>query len=937
MTLLERERELEAVAGALADAAAGRGRIVLIEADAGLGKTSLLRAAGDAAAAAGFACLRARAGELEREFAYGCARQLLEPAVARADDHGRLLGGAAAPARALFEPVPAPDRLPSDDRAFAVQHGVYWLVSNLADEQPLALLIDDLHWCDPESLRFLNYLAPRLEGLPVAVVGAGRGGGDEATGLARLAAHPEAVVLRPAPLGEAATGALCAARLGGPAAPAFARACRDATGGNPFFLEALLREAAERGMEAGAGQAALVPGIAPAAVAQAVLLRLAGAPEAGRLVRAAAVLGDGAALDEGRRLAGLSELEAARAADLLAGLAILAPSTRLEFAHPIAREAVLADLGSHARAEAHARAAVILAGAGAADERVAAQVLHAPPAGDPGRVELLRRAAAGALARGAPGAAVALLGRALAEPPPAPERGGVLRELGAAEYRLGAPDAVGHLEEAAGLIGEPVLLATTVRWLAIALTMTGDPDRAADAIAAAVGPVEAGDREQALLLEAELAAHAYEGSAGRRGPADRRLERFADLGGGTPGERQVRAALAFVRARASATEREAAAHIDGAFAMGRLWDRDVDVAGPFYLLLVGALATDSLDRAEAAVERALADAREVGSVPPIAFMMEFRGWLHLRRGAVAEAEADARTALDMLMARGIPLGSAYALALLIEALLEDGQVDEAARALAESGPGEEVRPGMADYDLLEARGLLRIAQGRTAEGVADLAEFGRRDELWGGASPLASRWRSRAAEALAAAGDDAGARRAAADDLERARRWGSATGMGVALRAAALVDGGDDVARLAQAADLLAHSPSRLERARALADLGAAQRRANRRAEARGALAEAHELARRCGAGALAARARAELEAAGGRSADPGGAGPARLTASERRVAALAAEGRSNPEIAQALFVTRKTVETHLGRIYRKLGIPGRGQLARALAPPPGP
>jgi len=219
------------------------------------------------------------------------------------------------------------------------------------------------------------------------------------------------------------------------------------------------------------------------------------------------------------------------------------------------------------------------------------------------------------------------------------------------------------------------------------------------------------------------------------------------------------------------------------------------------------------------------------------------------------------------------------------------------------------------------------------EGVDDLLEFGRRDELWGGANPLASRWRSHACFALIAMGDSAGARQMARDDLWRARRWGAASGTGVALRAAALVEGdAGSVGRLREAAAVLEGSLARLEYARALTDLGAALRRGNHRAEARGALQDGLDLAERCGAGALAERARTELRAAGGRPSQLLGAGPRQLTVSERRVAELAAEGRSNPEIAQVLFVTRKTVETHLGHVYHKLGVSGRGQLGRVLA-----
>ena len=127
-------------------------------------------------------------------------------------------------------------------------------------------------------------------------------------------------------------------------------------------------------------------------------------------------------------------------------------------------------------------------------------------------------------------------------------------------------------------------------------------------------------------------------------------------------------------------------------------------------------------------------------------------------------------------------------------------------------------------------------------------------------------------------------------------------------------------------------SPARLEHARALTDLGAALRRTNRRSAARGTLHEGLRLAEQCGARALVARARTELRAAGGRSSDRYGSGVERLTASEQRVAELASQGLSNPEIAQALFVTRKTIETHLGHVYSKLDISGRGQLVQALA-----
>ena len=144
--LLERERELAELAQVLEEAEAGSGRAVLIEAPAGLGKTSLLGAAAGLAGDAGMTVLRARASDLERDFAYGCVRQLLDPLVARLSDaeHERAFAGAAGMSSCLFAPTPLTSR--ASDSAFAMLHGLYWLLNNVADAAPVVLCVDDLHW-----------------------------------------------------------------------------------------------------------------------------------------------------------------------------------------------------------------------------------------------------------------------------------------------------------------------------------------------------------------------------------------------------------------------------------------------------------------------------------------------------------------------------------------------------------------------------------------------------------------------------------------------------------------------------------------------------------------------------------------------------------------------------------------------------------------------
>jgi predicted ATPase len=261
--LLERDREFEVIDTALDAAHRGDGRLVLVEAAAGLGKSSLLEDARRRALAAGFEVLAARGRELERDFPFGVARQLFEARLRGAGPLERrfLLDGSAGLAAELLglEP-PASGQRPGEGSPFPLLHGLHWLAANLSERAPLALVVDDAHWADELSLRFVVYLAARLEDLRIAMVAARRPGegGLEGPLLAQLAAEPAARVVRPGPLSEAATRQFVAARAPG-AEPAFAAACHHATGGNPFLLGELVRE---------------LSGIAPTAASAGLVARL---------------------------------------------------------------------------------------------------------------------------------------------------------------------------------------------------------------------------------------------------------------------------------------------------------------------------------------------------------------------------------------------------------------------------------------------------------------------------------------------------------------------------------------------------------------------------------------------------------------------------------------------------------------------------------------
>ncbi len=493
--LLERDVELAELDGLIDGAAAGRARVALVEGPAGIGKTRLLGLARTAAKAAGLQVLTARGGELEREFAFGVVRQLFEPVLMDEDARETALAGAAATAGAIFASAPDPaEGEDVGDTSFAMLHGLHWTCVNLSESTPLLLAVDDLHWCDRASLRFLVYLARRLEGLPLLVLGGLRPNepGADAELLGQLAADPLTVTLRPGPLSGEAVAALVSARLGAGAEPAFAAACRTATGGNPLLLSALLSAVEAENVVPDAAHADVIHDVGPRAVSRSVLLRLARLPpEAVRVAQAAAVLGDGADLTTVAALAGLDEASVAAALAALARVDILRPEPPLGFVHPLVRAAVYHDLPPGERELRHEAAARLLEDRGAAPEQVAAQLLLAPRRGEAWVADALQEAGRLAMRAGAADSAIAYLTRANAEPPPAKRRGQLLAELGVIETMSNGPHGIDHLREALALLPDQPARGIVALTLARALIMTGaveEGDRLARAARAELPP-----------------------------------------------------------------------------------------------------------------------------------------------------------------------------------------------------------------------------------------------------------------------------------------------------------------------------------------------------------------------------------------------------------------------------------------------------------------
>jgi DNA-binding CsgD family transcriptional regulator len=681
-----------------------------------------------------------------------------------------------------------------------------------------------------------------------------------------------------------------------------------------------------------------VESLAPEPVARAVLRRVNQLGEgAGRLTRALAVLGGPAPVRHAAALAGQDIPDAARLADGLRAADVLAPGPVLEFAHPIVRAAVYESIPAGERALAHAQTARLLERDGADPERIALHLLRSEPGGSAHVVALLRAAAEAASGRGAPGPAAGYLRRALDEPPDPAARPALLLELGLALAAERSPAAPAALREAVELTTAPADHATAALLGARLLGIWAHHDSAAvicrDALAAGRIPGLAADS-----LGAELFANASINAATFGEALERAQDRLASPG--TSGAWRVNGAM--IAAGAAQPPGDALDLLAPVLASG-LRDIPPDSLGAVYALLV-LIWSEELATASDICDAVLSAARGRGSMSMVAHASCLHSMIMRRLGRLDDAAADAALALDFKLATSPPLAVAWAAGLCIEPLTRLGRLGEA-DAVAAAAAGREPPPGwIHTATFLQARGALRVAQGRHAEALDDLLAAGATWHELGIDNPAAASWRTAAAAAHIALGHPQEAAEVAAEQLMLARQVGTPATLGAALRAhAAAADAGHSGhpgrsgqsaswESLAEAVSLLEATPARYELALALADLGAHLRRSGRRADARDPLRRALDLAQRTGAAPLAERARRELLAAGARPRRTALTGPDALTSAERRVASLAADGLSNRQIAQHLFITQPTVETHLRHAFQKLGITSRADLPAQLA-----
>lgn len=936
MRLLERGRELSGVVATIERAVSGEGAAIAIVGTAGIGKTRLLRAAAEVARSRDLVVLSAAGRQLEQEFPFGVVLQLFEEHfhdVGNAQQE-ELLRGAAHLSHPLFQGATGIATPPIRTR-FPLLHGLCWLTQNIAERTPLVLLVDDVQWADPPSLEFLSYLIPRLEGLSCAPIIALRSGEPTPSQhlVTRIIEQLYPCILEPQPLSMDAVNELVRHQLPD-AVGGFQRACAAATAGNPLLLRELLATINSMELPTDDEGARRVRELASPWVARWTRARLANLPaQSMALANAAAVLGEDVPLRWAARLAGLPVEDAKRGFDALAAIEILEDREPLDFIHPLIRFSLYADVPPGERADAHRRAANILADDGASLNRVVAQLLATSPASDQWVVETLCAAARKALLDGGPEAAIQYLRRAHDEPPQPADRPAVLVELGGAEVLAGDAAAAMHLGEAAGLTPEGTARARVLLELGRALYVTGRLSEARATFDR--GLLLAGeDRELATQLQAAWMTVARLDPA-MRSEAVKRMTRYLERPGeGCSHAERVLLAHAAEELVFAGERRDLAITLARrAFADGELITQET-CDGMAWFPAIAALGwSDEFEVYEHGVEVALQDARRRGSLIGFAQASYARSFVTYYTGRLSDAIADAQqaiTAIEPGQWHFLPMACVQ----LAWALIERGDLASADAALArvESDP-HWTRTTMHAF-VLEASARLQLLRGRPRDALESLLPIEALEAEAQIVNPSVLPFRSRTALALAALGDRSEARRLVQQELQIAQRFGSPRPVGVALRAAGLIETGTvGIELLTQAADVQAGGPAALEHARALVDLGSLMRRHGLRSAARAPLRTGMDLAHRFGAIPLERLAYQELVITGARPRRAALRGVEALTPSERRVAEMAREGATNRQIAEALFVTLRTIEAHLSRAYDKLDISSRAQLRDALRP----
>lgn len=918
-TLTGRETELERIDALLARAAAGDSGTLLIEGEAGIGKSALLHATADRARAAQMTVLRAQGWESEAGIPYAALLDLLRPVLSRLDEIPPVQASALGAAMALNAPAP--------HDSFAVPAGVLSLLALVAEDAPLVALVDDVQWVDDASRDALLFAARRLADDGVAIVFAERVGSGPPTELPGL----ERIALRGLPRDQAVAVAQAAdAGLARPVAEALA----DQTGGNPLALRetpTLLTPAQREGREP--LDAPLPP---VAGIARALDRRVADLPDDARqalVVAAAMQTGVRATLVRALDARGLPRdaLDPAERAGL-----VTVTGARFAIRHPLLRSSAYHGAGDGERRAAHTALAAV-----APDPRLRAWHL-ALAAVDPDEqvAAQLDAAARDARSRGGHSAAARAWDRAAELSPDDGDAQRRALDAGAAWLDAGHPDrALESIRDCGDGDADPATPHTaTARRLRAQVELRRDPAAAHALLVAEADRLAATDPATAagLMLEASV-AHMIGGDMERLIGDARRARELAT------GVHEVYATVADVVVAETQVALGNVADGDPVLAghLDALLAADPLVLGMEVIGMVGHCSfwIEQWDRAEAALDHCIAAARTANAFGKLVYPLAARAQLDFRRGRWSQALAGADEAVTLARVTRQDAILAHALAVLAE--IEAGRGDARAGEHADEAIGLCERFGsraVLTY-ALRASALNHLAHDRVEATIAATERATAiADDLRMGTAGLVM-WMPDQVEALARAGrhDEA---EAVVEHLSACAATGGAWGPAAVARCRGILAPADELdERFAAAIAGHEDDGQPFEMARTWLAWGERLRRSRRRAQAREPLTRAWELFDGLGATPWATRAATELVAAGGdqRLAGPAATSPtadsrlAELTPAELRVGLMVADGHRNREVAAALFLSPKTVERHLTVAYRKLDVRSRTELATVL------
>jgi DNA-binding CsgD family transcriptional regulator len=924
--LLERDGVTGAVAGLVGAVGAGRAGALFVVGEAGLGKTAVLGYGRDLAAAAGLQVGSGRGHPMEGALPFGVLVQVL----GEAGGPGLLRDGRPGSGR-------------GDDRASRFFGVLRWLERR---DGPVLLVIDDLHWADADSLALAVFLCRRMGSLPAGLLASLRpwpaAALEAATGLAQEGC---AQVQRLAPLTASAAAGLLEARVGRPVPAEVSRRAFTLCAGNPLLLEqvAIAIGRGEDVPEAGdAGARLLGEGL--------LLARFAGLPAAGlRCARAASVLGTRFVPEVAALVAGLDgdQIDAALEPLVRSGLIVQGPGPEAGFSHPLFRQALYDDLGPVMRARLHTRAFAVFAARGL-DGSAAEHAIHADLAGDAEAVAVLERAGRAARRAGALDAAAARLDAAAARLDAAVQLAagraspGLLLAQGEALLTGGQPQrAVAAYRELLDRPGLPHSEQAEAMWMSgRALIMCGDPDRAAAAFGEAARIAEAADPGMAVavLMDAAFSAMLTAGPEQALAPASRardlaarlapRLRSTAEAAWGMVAiQTGDPAGIAAAESAAPWLLPDQAPAADGA---ARPPQADWGLVNGFAFAMI---LVERLAEAERAFATLRAAADQAADPEVLAMLADGHGYALTRMGRLDEALEAISTALSL--ADLVPVAESFAGVGRAYIQLYRGDLADSAawceRVQATAAARGDWNALLFAWDVAGHRALREGAAGRACEYYARLEATVAR---MGIGEPCLPPWGRHAIAAYLAAGRPGDAERVLAWVEDRARplpcrfpRIAAATGR--AWLAELRGDYDMAGARFEEALGLHQEADLPVEHAETLLGYGGFLRRHGQPARARQVLAQAIGVAEAAQAGWLAGLAHAELRVAGGRRRRPAAL---ELTAQEGRVAALAGAGVGNAQIAGQLSVSVSTVETHLERIYAKLGIHSRHELIALAA-----